>query len=432
MPQKILILGGGFGGLYAALELEKSLAKAKDVEVTLVSRENFFLFVPMLHEVAASDLDITNIVSPIRKLLKRVHFFEGEVHSIDVEHKEVIVSHGMESHKHLLKYDHLILALGGITNFYNLPGVEDSALTMKSLGDAIYLRNRLIANLEAADFECYEKKSTPHLTVVVTGGGFAGVETIAAINDFMREAAEYYPNIDKKLLRVVLVHGGQVILPELSESLGRYAQEVLAKRGVEVHLGKNATGYYSDGVHLDDGTIIPTKTLIWTAGIAPNPLLESLPCKKVKGRIVVNSYLQVPDYPGLWAVGDCAIVPDMKAGKPYPPTAQHALREGVVCAHNIICEIDNKSKVSHQQKGQQPFSYQMQGQLAALGKRCAVANILGFNLSGFLAWIAWRTIYLAKLPTLEKKIRVSLDWALDLFFTKDIVQYMTIRSKSST
>ncbi len=226
---RVLILGGGFGGLYAALEFEKR--SDPDFEVTLVSRENFFLFTPMLHEIAASDLDLTNIVNPIRKMLRHVSFFVGDVESIDLEARRVTVSHGFERHSHPLAYDHLVLGLGSVTNFFGLPGLEERALTMKSLGDAIRLRNRLIAHLEEADTECAASEREPLLTFVVAGGGFAGVETIASINDFLRDALPYYPNLKPEMLRVVLVHPGDFILPELGEKLGRYADENCASAG---------------------------------------------------------------------------------------------------------------------------------------------------------------------------------------------------------
>jgi NADH dehydrogenase len=421
MKQRILILGGGFGGLYAALEMEKGLARDPEVEVTLVNRDNFFLFTPMLHEVAASDLDITNIVNPLRKMLRHVKFFQGNVERIDMAAKRVIVSHGIEDfHPHELNYDHLLLALGSITNFFNLRGLKERALTMKTLGDAIYLRNRLIQHLEEADFECCPAVREPLLTFVVAGGGFAGVETIAGINDFLRDALRFYPHLREEMLRVVLVEFAPAILPELGEKLGSYARKKLAERKVEFRLNTKVMGMSDDGIELSDGTTIKTKTLIWTAGTSPNPLLESLPCKKERGRILVNEYMEVPDWPGVWALGDCAVVPDRKAGKPYPPTAQHALRQGKVLAQNIEAAIRGGSK--------RPFVFSTIGQLAAIGRRTGVARIMGINFSGFIAWLLWRTIYLSKLPRFEKKVRVALDWALDLLFSKDLVQFMTLRA----
>ena len=420
--KRVLILGGGFGGLYAALELEKTLARDLDVEVTLVNRENFFLFTPMLHEVAASDLDLTHIVNPVRKLLRRVSFFCGDVESIDLSAKKVVVSHGDDHHEHELEYDHLVLALGSITNFYNVPGLQERALTMKSLGDAVYLRNRLISHLEQADFECAAPERERLLTVVVAGGGFAGVETIAAINDFLREALVCYPNLREKDLRLVLVHPGAVILPELGEKLGAYAQQKLAERKVEIRVETRVTGISERGVKLSDGTLLSSNLLIWTAGTSPNPLLESLPCQRERGRIQVNEYLEVPDWPGVWALGDCARVPDRTTGKSCPPTAQHALREGKVVAQNITAAIRGGAK--------RPFLFSALGQLATIGKRTGVARILGVNFSGFAAWWLWRTVYLSKLPRFEKKLRVALDWTLDLLFSKDLVQFLTLRAPS--
>jgi NADH dehydrogenase len=418
--KRIIILGGGFGGLYAALRLENTLARDPEVEILLVNRENFFLFTPMLHEVAASDLDLTHIVNPVRKLLKRVQFFDGDVDDIDLPGRKVVVSHGAEHHAHELEYDHLVIALGSITNFFNLPGLQERALTMKSLGDAIYLRNKLISHLEEADFECCAPERQELLTFVVAGGGFAGVETIASLNDFVREALRFYPNLREDMLRIVLVHPGPVILPELGEKLGAYAQTKLAARKVEIRINTRVTGISVSRVELSDGSAIPTKMLVWTAGTSPNPLLEKLPCPKERGRLLVNEFLEVPDWPGVWALGDCALVPDPQTGKFCPPTAQHALREGKILAENLLATVRGGRK--------KPFVFTTIGQLATIGRRTGVANIMGVNFSGFLAWWLWRTIYLSKLPRFEKKVRVALDWTLDLLFSKDLVQFVTLRA----
>jgi len=417
MKQRILILGGGFGGLYAALEMEKGLARDPEVEITLVNRDNFFLFTPMLHEVAASDLDPADIVNPIRKLLRRVRFFNGTVKKIDLQGQRVLVSHGEENHQHELAYDHLVFALGSVPNFFNLPGVEERALTMKSLGDAVALRSRLIEHLEEADFECCPATRELLLTVVVAGAGFAGVETLAAVNDFLREAVRFYPNLREEMIRVVLVEYAPAILPELDGSLGSYAAKKMAQRGIELRL-KTAVASMSDrGVELTDGTVIRTSTLIWTAGTAPNPLLATLDCPKEKGRLVAEATMEVPGLPGVWALGDCAAIRDPRSGKFYPPTAQHALRQGKVLARNLSAAIRGGAK--------RPFVFSTIGQLVAIGRRTGVANIFGVNFSGFIAWWLWRTIYLSKLPRLEKKIRVALGWTLDLLFTKDLVQLNT-------
>jgi NADH dehydrogenase len=417
--KKVLILGGGFGGLYAALHLERTLARDGDVEITLVNRENFFLFTPMLHEVAASDLDLTDIVSPVRKLLKWTHFFQGDVERIDLPNKTVVVSHGFQPHTHELNYDYLVISLGCITNFFNLPGLAERALTMKSLGDAIHLRNRLIAHLEEADTECAKQFREPLLTFVVAGGGFAGVETIGGLNDFVREALPHYPRVPANLVRMVLVHSGDLILPELGEKLGRYAQRKLSDAKVEIHTNTKVAAVDDDGVTLSDGTFIRTNTVIWTAGTSPHPLLATLPCARERGRLVVNEYLELPEWPGVWALGDCAVVPDRRTGKPHPPTAQHALREGKVVAQNVEALVRGSGRRT-------PFTFATLGLLATIGRRTGVARVLRVNFSGFVAWWLWRMIYLMKLPRFEKKIRVGLEWSLDLFFPKDIVQYLTL------
>ena len=415
---RILILGGGFGGLYTARRLEYLKRRGAPIEVTLVSRDNFFLFTPMLHEVAASDLDITHIVSPLRTLLRDTAVFVGDVEAVDLQRREVAVSHGLDGHRHTLEFDHLVLALGSTTNFYHLPGLEEYALTMKTLGDAIHLRNRIIATLEEADTECALREGSL-LTFVVAGGGFAGVETIGAVNDFVREALRFYPRLRDRELRMVLVHAGDELLPELGPALGAYARAKLAARGTEIVTNARVTSVSRDGVHLDGGAFIATRLVVWTAGTSPHPLLAQLPCALDRGRVLVDATMAVPDWPGVWALGDCAVIPDRSTAGTFPPTAQHAIREAAVLAGNITATIAGAPAA--------PFTFRTLGQLAAIGRRTGVARILGVNFSGFIAWWLWRTIYLSKLPRLEKKLRVALDWTLDLVFAKDFVQFLTVR-----
>jgi len=419
---RILILGGGFGGLYAALELEKALGSTPGVEITLVNRENYFLFTPLLHEVAASDLDVTHTVNPLRLLLKRTRFFNGEVESIDLEGRCVVATHGDGHHRHEMPFDHLLIALGSVTNFRDLPG-EERAVTMKSLTDAIRLRNRLIELLEAADFDCLPGSRDPLMTVVVAGGGFAGVETIASVNDFFRAALRRYPHVREEMIRLVLVHAGDFILPELGEALGSYARGKLTARGIDVRTRTTVMSYVDGVAVLSDGTRIPAETLIWTAGITPNPILAGLPCAQDHGRIVVDRFLEVPGYPGVWALGDCARVPD-EGDRACPPTAQHALRQGRCAGRNIAARVSGGTP--------RPFVYSSIGALASIGRRCGVARIFGVNFSGFFAWWMWRTVYLGKLPRFEKKLRVALDWTLDLVFGKDLVQFETHRVEPVT
>ena len=405
--------------MHTAEHLERLAGRDPDVEITLVSRDNFFLYTPMLHEIAACDVDITHIVSPIRTLLRRTNVFIGDVEAIDVDRRRVRVSHGFESHSHDLEYDHLVIALGSITNFYGLPGLEAHALTMKTLGDAIHLRNRLIAMLEEADTEC-AGGDEGLLTVVVAGGGFAGVETLAAVNDFVREAARFYPRLDPARIRMVLIHSGSVILPELGDHLGAYAQRMLGQRGLEIITNARVTAVTHDQVSLNDGRRIASKLLVWTAGTSPHPLIGQLPCPMDRGRLTVDEMLRVKDHDNIWSLGDCAVVPDFRTGKPHPPTAQHAIREAKTVARNIAASLAGRPL--------QRFDFRTIGQLAAIGRRTGVARIFGFNFSGFFAWWLWRTVYLSKLPRFEKKLRVAIDWTLDLLFAKDFVQFLTVRA----
>lgn len=420
---RIVILGGGFGGLYAALHLDKAIAGDPSIEVTLVDRENFSLFTPMLHEVGAGDLSPTDIVNPIRRMLKRVQFLKAEVKAIDLPARRVTITHGLAGEAVELEYDHLLIALGSETNFFGLPGVEERAMAMKSVGDAFFIRNRIIAHLEGATLEEDESVRRALLTFVVAGGGFSGTETVGAINDFARETVRFYPRLSENLIRVVLAHPGDVILPELGEKLGRYAQKKLAERKVEVLLNTRVLGFTERGVELTGRGPIQTPLLVWTAGVTPSDALKDLPCRKEKGHLVVDLNLEVPDFPGVWALGDCASIPNPKTGKPHPPTAQHAIREAKQAAKNILAAIRGGTK--------KPFIFSTIGQLAAIGHRTGVARVFGLNFSGFVAWWLWRGVYLLKLPRFEKKVQVALGWILDLFFRRDIVQYLTERDIDS-
>ena len=415
----MLILGGGFGGIYAARRLERTLATRPDVEVVLISRENYVLFTPMLHEVAAGDLDPADIVNPLRKMVRRVRLVQGEVAGIDLETRVVRYAVGGLRRPRELTFDYLLLALGSETNFVGMNDVEAAAAPMKTLGDAALLRNRMVALLEEAAQETDDARRRRLMTFVVAGGGFAGVETVGAINDFLRETVGYYPELDESMLRVLLVHTGNVVLPELGERLGFYAQEKLRHRGVEVRLGTRVTGYADGAVNVAPGDPIGTMTLIWTAGVKPAAALGPLPVEKVKGRVKVNEFLEVPGHEGaVWAVGDCAAVPDGKDGF-QPPTAQHGMREGVAAARNI--------EVAIQGGAPKPFRFSTIGQLASIGRRTGVAQVLGMRFSGFIAWWLWRSVYLSKLPGVTKKARVAIKWSLDLLFPREIEQLVTLR-----
>jgi NADH:ubiquinone reductase (H+-translocating) len=418
---KIVIAGGGFAGLYAAMHFEKRLARRADVEVTLISRENFILFTPMLHEVAAGDLYPGDIVNPLRRILRHVRFIEADVDAIDLYARRVHCAGGVADQELEFEFDHLLLTLGSETNFFNMYGVRDWSVTMKSLSDAALLRNRMVALLEEASLQSDEAARRQLLTFVTAGGGFSGTETTGAVNDFVRETVGYYPQLREELIRLVVVHPGNFILPELGEELGRYAERKLRERKVEVIKGPRVANYDGAVVTLSDGTSIPTATLIWTAGVKPSPVIASLPCQKERGRLLVNEDMSVPGVSGLWAAGDCAAIPDVKSGtgKFYPPTAQHALREGVVIAKNIEATILGRLP--------KPFRFKMLGMLASIGHHTGVAMVFGIKFSGFFAWWFWRSVYLMKLPRLAKKLRVMSSWTLDIFFGQEIEQMITVR-----
>jgi len=417
---KILIAGGGFAGLYAAKYLDKRLARRPDIEVTLISRENFILFTPMLHEVAAGDLSPGDIVNPLRKILRHVNVVQAEVHEIDLTNRKIRCVAGVRDMELEFEFDHLLLTIGSETNFFDLQGVRDWAVTMKSLSDAALLRNRMVALLEEASLEKDEVTRKELLTFVTAGGGFAGVETTGAVNDFVRETVKFYPALREETVRVVVVHPGKFLLPELGEELGRYTEKKLAQRKAEIIKGARVAGYDGSVVKLTDGTSIPAATLIWTAGVKPSAAIESLDCKKERGRLLVNEYLAVPGASGLWAAGDCAAVPDgYETGNFFPPTAQHGMREAITAAKNIEAAIDDRPL--------KPFVFTTLGQLATIGRRTGVAMIFGFKFSGLIAWGMWRSIYLMKLPRLAKKLRVMMDWTLDLLFGREIEQMITLR-----
>ena len=417
---KIIIAGGGFAGLYAAKYLDRHLARRADIEVTLIARENFILFTPMLHEVAAGDLAPGDIVNPLRRILRHVNVIEADVQEVDLNARKVRCVHGLEGAELEFEFDHLLLALGSETNFFDNAGIRDWAVTMKNLSDAALLRNRIVAFLEEATLEKDAAVRRQWLTFVIAGGGFAGAETAGAVNDFVRETAKFYPLFGDEEIRVVVIHPGDYLLPELGEDLGRYAERKMRERKVEVIKGARVAGYDGWVVTLNNGMAIPSATLVWTAGVKPSPVVAALPCPKEKGRILANEYLQVPGFAGLWTAGDCAAVPDgYETGVFFPPTAQHGMREALTAAKNIERTILGRPL--------QPFRYRTMGMLASIGHHTGVASMFGFKFSGFIAWWMWRSVYLLKVPRLVKKLRVMMAWTLDLLFGSDIEQMITLR-----
>jgi NADH dehydrogenase len=338
--------------------------------------------------------------------------------------------------RHVLNYDYLVIGLGGETNFFGMKDLERNAFTLKTLEDAVILRNHVISMLEQADLEHENNDEDDHLrkslvTFVVVGGGFGGVEAVGELNTLVRDSIKaFYHNIDvKKDVRVILVNASERILPEVSEGLSEFALQKLRESGVEVVLNKRLSSYTNGQAELNDGILIPTFTVIWAGGVTPSKLIKDLTCEHDRrGRIIVNNYLQVHKYDRVFALGDCASITDPHTKNPYPPTAQHAIREGKVAAKNLISILKNrreKGEAKEKKSSLKRFDYKTKGTMAEIGKRTGVGDILGLKVQGFVAWWIWRTYYLANLPTIEKKIRVVIDWTIDLFFKRDVTKLKT-------
>ena len=428
----IVILGGGFGGMTTAENLERVFGADRSIDFTLVSETNALLFTPMLAEVAGSSLEPTHISSPLRTSLRRTQVVRGKATQIDLERRRVTVALGRQAENNgadspqELPYDHLILALGAVSNYFGNQNIERLAFDFKSLLDAIRIRNHVIDCFEYADRESEAAKRQELLTFVVAGGGFAGVELAGALNDFAHGMLADYPNLWAEELRIILVHARDRILPELSEPLARYAQARMTERGATFKLNTRLIDARPGVVILSPAEEIRAQTLVWTAGTAPNPLLKTLRVERDKrGAVVVDGTLRVTAQPGLWAVGDCAAVTDAKNGNPCPPTAQFALRQAKTLARNIHASLCGTTLM--------PFHFDSLGALCVVGLQTACAEFTvpfarekSVRFSGLLAWLMWRGIYLAKLPGLDRKVRVLIDWVIELFFPRDIVQTIDI------
>lgn len=424
-PKHIVILGGGFAGMTTAQSLEEVFGPDRSVTFTLVSETNALLFTPMLAEVAGSSLEPSHISTPLRTSLRRTQVIRGRVSEVDLNQQVVRISVEGGGER-LLVYDHVVLALGAVSNYLGLTNVQERAFDFKSLLDAIKIRNRVIDMFEQADREPDPELRREMLRFVIAGGGFAGVELAGALNDFARGILADYPNISPEHVEVVLVHARDRILPELSESLGRYAQESMTERGVTFRLNCRLSDCREGTVVLSDGEL-RARTLVWTAGTAPNPLIRGMGLDvDRRGAAIVESTLAVAGRNGIWAVGDCASLKDGKTGNPCPPTAQFALREARVLARNIRAALHGRPP--------EPFHFDSLGALCVVGHHTACAELSvpfarnkSVRFRGLAAWLMWRGIYLGKLPGLERKVRVLTDWIIELFFPRDIVQTIELK-----
>jgi NADH dehydrogenase len=411
---RVVIIGGGFAGVTTAQYLERLFKDDASVLITLVSQTNHMLFTPMLSEVTAGGVEAQHMSPALRTFFRKVRVIRGEPREIDFENHIVHLATRSSVAQELL-FDHLVLAVGMVPNFFDNANIERYAFTFKSLSDAMTIRKHIIETLEAADVEPDAERRRAMLRFIVVGGGFAGVELIGGLNDFIRGSLWYFPNIDPEEVDVVLIHTRERILPELSEELALYAQQNMTARGVRFLLNQRVTDAQPEAVIMGENRL-PTHTLIWTAGNKPNPLLDTLPLQRDKrGGVVTDETLAVAGLANVWALGDNAAVPDLVTGTTAPPTAQHAIREAKTLAYNIHAVTHGKpTKV---------FRFKSLGSLAVVGHQTAVAEVMGFKFAGLLAWLMWRGIYLSKLPTLEKKTRVLIDWVVDLFFPRDIVYF---------
>jgi NADH dehydrogenase len=413
-PVQIVIVGAGFAGIETARRLVRLVKGRNTINIVLISTENYFLFQPLLPEVVSSTIELSHIINPIRHLCPHVHYRWGKVEAIDLQ-KQVLTYLGNDVTKpQHLRYDHLVLCLGQVVGSSSVPGMNEHTLPLKTLGDAFRLRNHVLSRLEQAESTDDQRALQKALTFVTIGGGFSGVETAAAINDMVRTISEYYPKAHASGFRSILVHAGDRILSELDTDLGEFARIKLEGRGVEVRLKTRVAEVTSDRIFTNDGKEIVTGTVISTIGNEQHPLVKQLGLPMVRGRIVVDQCLQVQGFPAVWALGDAAAVPDLEKGGFCPPTAQYAVRQGQQCAQNILASLRGNASV--------PFRYKGKGQFAVVGKHCGIAQIGRWKVSGLGAWLLWRTVYLSKLPGLRCRVRVAMDWLLDILFPRDITK----------
>jgi NADH dehydrogenase len=408
---RIVILGGGFGGVTTARHLERLCKRRRDVEIVLVSRDNFVLMTPLLFEVCSGALDARHCSLPIRAFLRTTRFVEATVQGVDLERRVVLLSSGGEQDE--LAYDQIVLALGGMTNRRMIPGSEH-AFTFKTLADALLLRNQVIERFERADVEPDPARRRRQLTFVVIGGGLVGVELFGELTAFADGIAPLYKHVNRDEVRFILLEGGGRIMPEIDPTLADYGAGVLRKRrGADIRTGAKVQGIEPGKLHLA-GETLEAETIVLAAGIVPSQVVAELPVERDRrGRIVVDGAMRCQSHPEVWALGDCAAIP-APDGRPYPSLAQHALREARVLARNIAGVLDGQPP--------QPFVYTTLGMMGSLGHCEAFGQLLKVRLRGFPAWFVRRTYYLLQMPTWRRRLRIIIDWIFALLFRPDVVK----------
>jgi NADH dehydrogenase len=436
---KVLILGGGFSGIGVAQKLEKLITKKNKLDIAMVSDTNYFMFQPMLPGVAAGSIEASHIINPIRRLCKKTTFHRASVDEIDLDNKKVKIVEKDITREHWLEFDHLVIAMGLSTDMTRVPGMNEHSLPMRTLGDAIFLRNEIINKLEMAAIEKDAEVKSRLLTFVFVGGGFSGVETMGEVGDMIKSALKNYPSITKNEIRLVLVHSGDRILKELGEKVALFAQKKLRKRGMELRLDSRVKEVTPDAVILSNDDVIPARTVVCTTGNAPHKVLTTLSFINKHGRLDTDEFFRVVQrnenqgiaqtFDTIWALGDCAFTPNLKEIKKNPearcpPTAQFAVRMAPVLAKNIVATMKGKKL--------KKFAFKELGQMAVIGHLCGIAEVMGIRFSGVLAFFMWRAIYWVKLPGIYCKFRVLFDWIIHAFFPVDITQLDVYRTEKVT
>ncbi|GBD34342.1 NADH dehydrogenase [bacterium HR35] len=425
MKKQIVILGGGFGGVYTLKYLHKFFHKRglrqtergltqTSIKLVLVNRKNYFIFTPLLHEVVTGGVSIDNALEPIREIIKccDFDFIHGEVEKINLENKIVYINKEKENYK--VNYDYLVIALGSKTNYYNIPGAKEYTFSLKTIDDAIRLKNHFVHMFELASISQSEAAINKYLTFVIVGGGATGVELAGEMSDlFYKTFSKFYPPALISQVKIILVEKGKELIPQFSPKLRQKALERLKKLKVDVRLERGVVEVGEDFIKLDDGNIIETKTVIWAAGVEPNlPEIIGNVEKDSRGRLVLNEYLQVKNYNDVFAIGDvCCFIQDQK---PLPQLAQVAVRQAKTVALNIKNSIENKPL--------EKFIYKHTGDLISVGRFYALGEIKGIEFSGLISWFIWKGVYLTKMISFRDQVKTFIDWFLNLFLPRDITE----------